>query len=75
MNKEIKIRIFSLMFQQQQQQPKKSVWKSMDKVNLDRKYVQILLSMTLAEIEISLSFFVITWLLCLLRGAVPIPLC
>lgn len=27
--------------------------------------------MPLVEIEISLSFYVITWLLCFLRGAVP----
>lgn len=32
-------------------------------------------SMTLAEIEISLSFSAITWPLCLLRGAAPAPLC
>lgn len=42
------------------------------KLRLVRTY---LLSMTLAEIEISLPFSAITWLLCSLKGAVPAPLC
>lgn len=54
--------------------------KAMQNLRIYKKTTQkqaagLFYSKALSEIEISLSFSVITWLLSLLKGAVPAPLC